>query len=189
MSGRTPLEAARAFQAAWDAHDLEAVLALVTEDCVFDSARARPGGSRIVGRDALREAWRPSFAAPSGVFEVDEHIVDGDRVVQLWRMRTPNGETICPAGKTSIVSRPPLNSATIFASRWADPSITLRAGVHVVGIRQRYFCCAMTAGACRIPVAPVATAPAVAMKLRRCMSPLYLERVSKIVSEQDSDAS
>ena len=74
-----------AFTAAWDAHELEATLDLVTEDCVFESARPDAVGARIVGRAALREAWQASFANPSGEFEVEDTIVAGDRVVQLWR--------------------------------------------------------------------------------------------------------
>jgi ketosteroid isomerase-like protein len=82
----SPREVVVAFNAAWDAHDLDAVLALVSEDCVFESARAGDNGPRIVGRDALRTAWAPGFANSnsSAGFTYDEIIVAGDRVVQLW---------------------------------------------------------------------------------------------------------
>jgi len=82
----SPREVVVAFNEAWDAHDLDGVLALVSEDCVFESARAGDNGPRIVGRDALRSTWAPGFAKPnaSGGFTYDEIIVAGDRVVQLW---------------------------------------------------------------------------------------------------------
>jgi uncharacterized protein (TIGR02246 family) len=73
-----------AFNAAWDAHDLEATLALVTEDCVFESARPGVNGARVVGRDALAAVWAPSFARDGAPFDIEETIVAGDRVVQLW---------------------------------------------------------------------------------------------------------
>jgi ketosteroid isomerase-like protein len=75
----------RAFQAAWDAHDLDATLALVTDDCAFESARPSANGPRIVGRDALREAWAPGFARGGAPFEIEDLFVAGDRAVQLWR--------------------------------------------------------------------------------------------------------
>ena len=82
----SPREVVVAFNNAWDAHDLDAVLALVSEGCVFESARVGANGPQIVGRDALRSAWAPGFANPnsSGGFTYDEIIVAGDRVVQLW---------------------------------------------------------------------------------------------------------
>jgi len=82
---RSPIDAVLAFTAAWDSHDLEATLDLVTDDCVFESARPDSVGARVVGRAALRDAWKASFANPSGEFEVEDTIVAGDRVVQLWR--------------------------------------------------------------------------------------------------------
>lgn len=79
------LETVRRFQAAWDAHDLEATLALVTEDCAFESARSGASGERIVGPDAHRAAWSPSFTRGGGRFEIEELFATGDRAVQRWR--------------------------------------------------------------------------------------------------------
>jgi ketosteroid isomerase-like protein len=82
----SPRDVVVAFNEAWDAHDLEAVLALVSEGCVFESARVGANGPQIVGRDALRTTWAPGFANPnsSGKYIFEEIIVAGDRVVQLW---------------------------------------------------------------------------------------------------------
>jgi hypothetical protein len=80
-----PIDVAIAFQAAWDAHDLDATLALVTDDCAFESARPGHNGARVVGRDALRAAWSASFAKGGAPFEVEDRFAAGDRVVQLWR--------------------------------------------------------------------------------------------------------
>jgi hypothetical protein len=82
-----PLAVAAAFQDAWDAHDLDAVLALVTDDCVFDSARSAAGDPPVVGHDALRAAWAPSFAKGGPPFEVEDRFAVDDRVVQLWAYR------------------------------------------------------------------------------------------------------
>lgn len=89
----TTLDVVNAFNAAWDAHDLEATLAIVTDDCVFESARPDAMGPRVVGREALRAAWGPGFADPSGTMEIEEIVVAGDRVTQLWRF-TGNGRVV-----------------------------------------------------------------------------------------------
>ena len=79
------LDVVRRFQAAWDAHDLDATLALVTDDCAFESARPGARGERIEGRDALRAAWAPGFEVGGGAFEIEELFAAGDRAVQRWR--------------------------------------------------------------------------------------------------------
>jgi hypothetical protein len=85
------LAVAQAFQMAWDAHDLEATLALVTDDCVFESARPAANGDRIVGRDALRAAWSPTFARGGEPFVIEDRFAAGDRVVQQWRLGDVRG--------------------------------------------------------------------------------------------------
>jgi ketosteroid isomerase-like protein len=80
-----PIEVVEAFDAAWGAHDLDAALALMTDDCVFESTGPAPDGIRHVGRDQVRRAWRPVFDDASSVFEVEELVVAGDRVLQRWR--------------------------------------------------------------------------------------------------------
>jgi uncharacterized protein (TIGR02246 family) len=79
-----PSAVVAAFQRAWDAHDLEAALALVTDDCVFD-ATTPPDGRRHAGKAALRAAWAPIFADAASRFAVEERFAAGDRVVQRWR--------------------------------------------------------------------------------------------------------
>jgi ketosteroid isomerase-like protein len=85
------LEVVAAFTAAWDRHDLEATLAMVTDDCVFESARPGANGARVVGREKLRLVWAPSFASDGGAFEIEDTFAAGDRVVQLWRFVPPDG--------------------------------------------------------------------------------------------------
>lgn len=86
-----PIEVVEAFGAAWGAHDLDAALALVTDDCVFESTGPAPDGTRYVGRDAVREAWQPIFDDRSSSFEVEELVAAGDRVTQRWRYSWAGG--------------------------------------------------------------------------------------------------
>ena len=73
------------FNAAWGDHDLDATLALCTDDLVFESTGPAPDGERCEGHAAVRGAWQPIFEDPNAVFEVEEAVVAGDRLVQRWR--------------------------------------------------------------------------------------------------------
>ena len=85
------LAVVESFGAAWAEHDLEATLALVTDDCVFDSTGPAPDGIRHVGRDAVRRAWQPIFDDSNARFEAEETFCANDRVVQLWRYTWADG--------------------------------------------------------------------------------------------------
>jgi hypothetical protein len=73
------------FGNAWAAHDLDAALVLVTDDCVFEATGPAPDGMRHVGPAAIRRAWEPIFSDPSSQFTAEETFSVGDRVVQQWR--------------------------------------------------------------------------------------------------------
>lgn len=78
------LAAVTRFQAAFDAKDVDAVMAAMTSDCVFEDT-APPDGRRHVGVDAVRAAWTALFdASPNGGFRSEEVIDAGDRVVVRW---------------------------------------------------------------------------------------------------------
>lgn len=86
-----PLATVDAFGMAWGAHDLEATLALVTDDCVFESTEPGPDGARYEGREAIREVWMAIFDDALAVFQVEETFAAEDRVVQRWRYSWMDG--------------------------------------------------------------------------------------------------
>jgi uncharacterized protein (TIGR02246 family) len=73
-----------AFGAAWQAHDLERTLQLITDDCLFESTGPAPDGVQHKGRDEIRQAWQPIFDDTNSRFEVEESVACGDRVVERW---------------------------------------------------------------------------------------------------------
>ena len=87
----TPASVVEAFNAAWNAHDLEAVLALVSEDCLFDATSPAPDGEQFVGRSAIAEAWAPLFSDPNALFTVETAFAGEDHVVQQWRYDWDDG--------------------------------------------------------------------------------------------------
>lgn len=86
MFGRSPaLAAVHRFNTAFDAKDVDAIMAAMTPDCVFEDTTA-PDGTRHVGAAAVRTAWQTLFAgSPDARFTVEELVAAGDRVVQRWR--------------------------------------------------------------------------------------------------------
>lgn len=75
MPSISPNDFAKVWADAWNAHDLEAVLAHFSDDVVFSSpvaARILPGGDGIVrGKAALRDYWEEGLRrVPDLRFEV-----------------------------------------------------------------------------------------------------------------------
>ena len=79
------LEVVTRFGDAWAAHDLEACLALLTDDCLFDATGPAPDGATATGPAEIRAAWQAIFDDATSRFEPEETFAAGDRVVQRWR--------------------------------------------------------------------------------------------------------
>ena len=80
------LAAVDAFNAAFNRHEVEAVMALMTDDCVFENTGPAPDGTRYEGQTAVRAAWDDFFAAsPTDAFVAEETFANGDRCVVRWR--------------------------------------------------------------------------------------------------------
>jgi steroid delta-isomerase-like uncharacterized protein len=76
----------QAFADAWNRHDIEALMAFMTTDCVFESsAGADACGTRYEGRDAVRagfsEVWK---TFPDARWNAPRHFISGDRGVSEW---------------------------------------------------------------------------------------------------------
>jgi ketosteroid isomerase-like protein len=73
------------FQQAFDAQDVDAIMAAMSPECVFEDT-APPDGTRHTGADAVRAAWTALFtASPHGKFTAEETITTGNRAVVRWR--------------------------------------------------------------------------------------------------------
>ncbi len=78
----------REFNTAFNRHDVEAMLDLMTEDCVFENTHPAPSGTRIEGRASNREFWHAFFRdAPQAAIEIEEMVVVGARGFQRWTYR------------------------------------------------------------------------------------------------------
>ncbi|MFC7625804.1 TIGR03086 family metal-binding protein [Microlunatus sp. GCM10028923] len=72
------------FNAAFGAADLDAALALVTDDVIFESTSPAPDGQRLAGRAAVRTAWAEVMGTAGMAFTEEESFVSGDRGVVRW---------------------------------------------------------------------------------------------------------
>jgi ketosteroid isomerase-like protein len=81
------LDVAGRFEAALNAHDLDAAMNLVTDDVVFESTTPAPDGARYEGRGALRSVLGEMMTmTPEARFSTEEQFSDGtDRAVVRWR--------------------------------------------------------------------------------------------------------
>lgn len=86
------LAAIERFNEAFNRHDVAAVMALMTEDVVFENTSPPPDGERHEGQAAVRAAWEEFFAAsPNAHFETEEMVAIGGRGVVRWRYSWGDG--------------------------------------------------------------------------------------------------
>jgi ketosteroid isomerase-like protein len=82
------LEAIQRFNMAFNRHDVDAVMAAMTEDCLFENTFPAPDGERYYGHVAVRAFWEHFFiSSPHATFETEDIFAGGDRCVVCWRYR------------------------------------------------------------------------------------------------------
>ena len=82
------VEMLRQVAAAFDRHDLDAIMAHFADDAVFEGPRGPdPWGQRVVGKEAVRDAFAARFSGiPDVRYQDDDHFVDGDRGASEWTL-------------------------------------------------------------------------------------------------------
>ncbi|MBK7428025.1 MAG: nuclear transport factor 2 family protein [Saprospiraceae bacterium] len=76
------------FNAAFNRQDVDEVMGLMTDDCIFENTNPAPDGARLEGAVAVRAYWENFFARnPDARFETEEIFAAGDRCVVRWIYR------------------------------------------------------------------------------------------------------
>lgn len=73
------------FNRAWNDRDIDGLMDLLTDDCVFENTSPGPDGERFVGKTAIRGVWTAVLQTPGMRFDTEEMVVCGDRVTARWR--------------------------------------------------------------------------------------------------------
>jgi len=73
------------FHEAINGRDVDAVMAIMTEDCVFESTYPPPDGMRYEGQTAVRGAFEEFYRdSPAASFDIEEMFAGGDRATVRW---------------------------------------------------------------------------------------------------------
>lgn len=82
-----------AFTAAWSAKDLDALMALMAEECAFRASIGPEPGTTFAGRDEVRRGFELFLGggdtAPEPETENEEALIGGDFAVTRWTSRYP----------------------------------------------------------------------------------------------------
>ena len=79
------IETVRLFNDALNVADVDAMMALTTEDTVFENTSPAPDGERYSGQKQVRAFWEDFFHSSSSArIEIEELFSLGDRCIMLW---------------------------------------------------------------------------------------------------------
>lgn len=74
------------FHAAFNRHDVTAMMQWVSDDCIFEDAHPAPNGAVYSGKQVLTQFWQDVFhTSPDAHIEIEEIFGLGDRCVMRWR--------------------------------------------------------------------------------------------------------
>jgi len=81
----TTLDVIDRFNDAFNRHDIEAIMALMTNDVVFENTSPRPDGERYDGQESVRGFWEQFFASsPNARFDSEDIFAGGGRCTVRW---------------------------------------------------------------------------------------------------------
>ena len=89
------IQTLEAITAAFDRHDVDAIMSFFSDDATFDAPRGRDSyGTRFAGKDAIADAFQARFEGlPDVQYRDGRHFVSGDRGSSEWLLTgtTPDG--------------------------------------------------------------------------------------------------
>ena len=81
------------FSAAFGSGDVDAIMARMTDDCVFESTGPSPDGQRHEGQAAVRAVWEQFFGETKDPkFTEEDAFVSADRACVRWRFTWTNDD-------------------------------------------------------------------------------------------------
>jgi ketosteroid isomerase-like protein len=81
----TTIKVVQELEEALNKRDIEAFMALITDDCVFENTSPAPDGGRYEGQSAIRTFFEDIFqSTPAIDFQTEELFASGNRCVVRW---------------------------------------------------------------------------------------------------------
>ena len=75
-----------AFNEAFNRHDIDGMMKLMSDDCVFENTAPAPDGTAYKGKDAVTQFWRDFFReSASAHIEIEEIFGLGNHCIMRWR--------------------------------------------------------------------------------------------------------
>ena len=75
-----------AFNEVFNRHDVEGMVALMSDDCIYEHNAPAPDGIAYSGKEAVTQFWQDFFReSPQAHIEIEEIIGLGMRCVMRWR--------------------------------------------------------------------------------------------------------
>ena len=75
-----------AFNEAFNRHDVEGMMQLMSEDCIFENTTPAPDGTVYKGKEAVTQFWQNFFReSPKAHIEIEEIFGLGNHCIMRWR--------------------------------------------------------------------------------------------------------
>lgn len=73
------------FNEAFNRHDIEGMMQLMSDDCVFENTNPAPNGTTYSGKETVTQFWQNFFReSPHAHIEIEEIFGMGKRCVMRW---------------------------------------------------------------------------------------------------------
>ena len=74
------------FNEAFNRHDIQAMMQLMSDDCIFENTNPAPDGAIFKGKDAVTQFWEGFFSeSPHAHIEIEEIFSLSFRCVMRWK--------------------------------------------------------------------------------------------------------
>jgi predicted SnoaL-like aldol condensation-catalyzing enzyme len=74
------------FNEVFNRHDVEGMMRLMSDDCVFESTAPAPDGAVYSGKDAVAQYWESFFhESPHAHIKIEDVFGFGNRCIMRWR--------------------------------------------------------------------------------------------------------
>jgi hypothetical protein len=80
-----------AFTEAFNRHDIDSMMKLISDDCVMDDFAGSPDGNKYSGKQEITRFWKDSFhLSPNIHIEIEDIFGFGYRCIMRWKYKWIN---------------------------------------------------------------------------------------------------